>query len=49
LHGVKNTTLRTVHPRWWRSERFRTGMACQLGLGVGVGLGILGGPNGGGG
>jgi hypothetical protein len=47
---VKNTKLRTVHYRWWRSRQFWTSvLMVALGLAIGVALAILGGPNGGGG
>jgi hypothetical protein len=42
---VKNTKLRTVHDRWWRSERFKMGVVMAVGCAIGVALGILD-PNG---
>jgi hypothetical protein len=48
---VKDTKLRTVHYRWWRSRQFWTYalmvLMVVLGLAIGVALAILGGPNGG--
>jgi hypothetical protein len=46
---VKNTKLRTVHGRWWRSRAFWTWVLVVVVAAISVGLAILGGPNGGGG